>query len=373
MRLFISATSDFKPAQGGIAELSHQMARFFARAGHAVMVAAARTADTSAWDQEQDYQIVRVDRKDRRALDGAIRQFQPDFLLVNVAGSAWDTLRWRAWRLGVPLGLFVHGTDVTKRKSLLSGWKTLTSLRLSDVILVNSHYTGREIATKKRADQPVVVFHPGLEPGYGSRNPPLPPCPVDGKIRILSLCRHTERKGIDVSLEAFARVSARFPDAVFWIAGTGSQTNALKKQAVDLGLDSRVHFWGAVDDTLREALYHAADLYMMPNRRLDDGDVEGFGISFLEANAHGVPVIGGLEGGSAEAIEPGVSGWLVDGKNVDAVADVLSLALADPNLRVELGKRGRERAVSRFGYEHLVDQLYGELTALFPRLRTGRR
>jgi phosphatidylinositol alpha-1,6-mannosyltransferase len=369
MRFFISATSDFKPAQGGIAELSHQLARFLAKAGHSVMVAATlpRT-DSRSWDEEQDYAVVRVAQNDRRAVDGAIRKFQPDFMLVNVAGSAWDTLRWRAWRLGVPLGLFVHGTDVTKRKSLLSSWKTLASLRLSDVVLVNSHYTEGQILSKKRAGQPVVVFHPGLEPGYGTQNPPVPPCPIDGKIRILSLCRHTERKGIDVSLEAFARITARFPDAVYWIAGAGSQTKDLKARSTALGLDKRVHFWGEVDNTLREGLYHAADLYLMPNRRLADGDVEGFGISFLEANAHGVPVIGGLEGGSAEAIEPGVSGWLVDGKSVDAVVAAITEALSDPKLLVSLGAKGRERALTQFSYPHLIEKLCGELTALFPRL-----
>jgi phosphatidylinositol alpha-1,6-mannosyltransferase len=95
----------------------------------------------------------------------------------------------------------------------------------------------------------------------------------------------------------------------------------------------------------------------MANRTLPSGDVEGFGMVFLEASAAGLPVIGGRSGGVVDAVLHGETGFLVDGSSVPDITDALQLLLDDPALRERLGARGREFARSRFSWEIAAAQV----------------
>ena len=74
----------------------------------------------------------------------------------------------------------------------------------------------------------------------------------------------------------------------------------------------------------------------MPNRTMPDGDTEGFGLVFLEANACGRAVIGGRAGGAVEAVRDGESGLLVNGENVAEIAEAIKRVLGDDALRGRL-------------------------------------
>jgi phosphatidylinositol alpha-1,6-mannosyltransferase len=82
------------------------------------------------------------------------------------------------------------------------------------------------------------------------------------------------------------------------------------------------------------------DLFLMPNRTMPDGDTEGFGLVFREANACRKPVIGGRAGGVVEAVADGVSGLLVDGNKPDEIADAIERILGDPALAAQLSEGG---------------------------------
>ena len=80
----------------------------------------------------------------------------------------------------------------------------------------------------------------------------------------------------------------------------------------------------------------------MPNRELDNGDTEGFGLVFLEANAFKKPVIGGNYGGAVDAIINNKTGLLVDSKSTDEIADAVIKLIDNGNLRNELGENGHQ-------------------------------
>jgi phosphatidylinositol alpha-1,6-mannosyltransferase len=112
------------------------------------------------------------------------------------------------------------------------------------------------------------------------------------------------------------------------------------------------------------AAFSIADIFLMPNRALENGDIEGFGIVFLEANAFGKPVIGGNTGGVVEAIEDGVSGILVDSEDPNAVKNAIVRLLKDDSIREKMGRQGRERVVNEFNdlcasisFKQLVDSV----------------
>jgi len=115
-------------------------------------------------------------------------------------------------------------------------------------------------------------------------------------------------------------------------------------QVVGLAIADRIDFLGAVSDAELDRLYRSCTAFAMPNRTLADGDTEGFGLIFLEANACGKAVIGGRAGGAVDAIIDGETGLLVDGDDTDAIAAAIRSLLGDATLREKLAAGGLAHA-----------------------------
>jgi phosphatidylinositol alpha-1,6-mannosyltransferase len=146
---------------------------------------------------------------------------------------------------------------------------------------------------------------------------------------IFSVGRHIERKGFDQLIRAMAIVAGTLPEVRLYIGGTGPQTSELKAIVAELGLAQQVIFLGRLSDDELDAAYRHCHCFAMPNRTLGNGDTEGFGLVFLEANAYGKPVVAGRAGGAVDAVRDGESGFLVDGTDLHAIANAL-IKLFDP-------------------------------------------
>jgi phosphatidylinositol alpha-1,6-mannosyltransferase len=192
----------------------------------------------------------------------------------------------------------------------------------------------------------------------------------EGRTVLLTLARLIPRKGIDQVLRALKNSSRLPQDWLYLIAGTGPEEIALKELVAQLGLSDRVRFGGRIPDGEIPDLYGAADLFVQPNRTVE-GDTEGFGVVFLEANACGTAVIGGRAGGTADAIEVGESGLRVDGDSVEAVAEAIESLLGDPQRLREMGRRGLERARREFSLDRRARQFEELLLERIER-KTGR-
>ena len=128
-------------------------------------------------------------------------------------------------------------------------------------------------------------------------------------------------KGHDVMLEAWPAVLRRVPDAEYWIVGDGDDRARLESQARELGIAASVRFKGSVSSQELDVCYDRCCIFAMPARteleaRAPRG--EGFGIVFLEAMAHGKPVLGPRVGAPAEFIHSGEHGLLVDPTSAQA-------------------------------------------------------
>jgi phosphatidylinositol alpha-1,6-mannosyltransferase len=110
------------------------------------------------------------------------------------------------------------------------------------------------------------------------------------------------------------------------------------------------------------AFYNLCDAYIMPSREIaSSGDTEGFGITFLEANACEKPVIGGNSGGVVDAIVDGETGLLVDPLDPAAIAEKAILLLTDKALAEKLGIQGRERIEKGFTWRVITEKMMKEL------------
>jgi phosphatidylinositol alpha-1,6-mannosyltransferase len=169
-------------------------------------------------------------------------------------------------------------------------------------------------------------------------------------ILFVSIGRLQRRKGHDVAIKALAEVRRTVPHIRYLVVGDGTHRPHLEQLTRDLGLTDIVSFAGEVPDDTLPQWYRAADVFLMPNRT-DGVDFEGFGIVFLEAAACGLPVIAGQSGGAPEAVLADVTGRLVDGTDVGAVAEAIVALALNPGLRASLGRCGLHRVQTEFTWE----------------------
>lgn len=165
---------------------------------------------------------------------------------------------------------------------------------------------------------------------------------AEGKRVLLAPTRLVPRKGVDRLIEALPAVLAGAPDALLLVAGEGPQRAALEAAARGLP----VRFLGAVAPAEMPGLYALADLVVLPNRA-EPGESDGLPLVFLEANAAGKPVIGGHAGGTAEAVEEGRNGLLVEGDDPAAIAGAVIRLLTDAPLAARLAAGARAAAAER--------------------------
>lgn len=258
--------------------------------------------------------------------------------------------------LGLPYIIYCHGEEITQTDCYR--YQPLVRNHIycnADAVVANSEFAKQQLLRIGVAHERLHKITPGVEAARFQNALPnsefVNKHGLGRKTVILTVARLVPRKGHRAALQAFSRVCGEFPDAHYLIVGTGPEELRIRQQVQDLGLQERVTLAGFMPADQLPALYNLADVMLLANRREADGDIEGFGIVFLEANAAGKPVIGGRSGGAIEAIEDGSTGYLVDPDSPDEIAAALRRLLADPGLRNSLGAAGRKRSIEQYDWD----------------------
>ncbi|MFI0483752.1 glycosyltransferase family 4 protein [Actinomadura sp. 9N215] len=197
-----------------------------------------------------------------------------------------------------------------------------------------------------------VRFRPGLDGRAVRRRHGLGPGPV-----VLSVSRLVRRKGHDLLLDAWPGVVRRHPGARLVIVGDGPMRGHLIEQAARAA-PGTVTLPGTVSAADLPRYYAAADLFVLPCRDTRGGlQVEGLGLSVLEASAAGLPVVVGRSGGSPESVLDGRTGVLVDATRADGLAGVLDDLLADPGRARRMGDDGRRWVCEKWSWDRAAARL----------------
>ncbi len=195
--------------------------------------------------------------------------------------------------------------------------------------------------------------------------------PQDGVWRFVQACRLIDKKGLGLSLRAFAAFGRDYPASTFTIAGEGPLLPELRSLAEALGVASRVHFVGFLDTASLCQLYHESHAFLHPSQTPPDQNQEGIPNSMLEAMATGLPVLATHHGGIPEAVTDHRSGLLVEERDGDRFLDNLRRLAGEPGLWASLSaaaaREVRENFEQRAQIRHL-ESIYDELLAL----RVGR-
>jgi glycosyltransferase involved in cell wall biosynthesis len=290
------------------------------------------------------------------AIARRLRDTAPDLVHLHSGRATWLG-GVAAWWLGLP-GLTTRRMD----RRLKRNWRTrfVYGTALCRAVAI-SEAVAQCLAAGGIRDEIIRVVPSAVEPdrihprkarqvvreslGAGSDTPCL-----------LVAAALVQRKGIDVLVDALARLAEEDLFPTLWIAGEGPQRGALEHLTRDRGVASRVRFLGYRDDVAD--LLAACDIFVLPSRR------EGLGVAALEAMALGRPVVATRVGGLGEAVLHERTGLLVPPDDAEALRAALARLLREPALREHLGAAGPARIAQRYHAEAMVEayeRLYFEV------------
>ena len=311
-----------------------------------------------------------------RRLNTLLRRLSPD-IVIN-GGTRWVSWMLNKRRLDARLVNYVHGEEITipPHGRFVESYvveQQRKGLRLADANIVVSSFTrGLLLAENVAADKIELL------PNFVDTERFVLPVSRDSvreylswdknEFVFLTIARLIERKGIDDALRALAALKNHGRLDRQWryvIGGDGDEKEPLLALTQELGLLDNVEFIGYVSDDDLVRYYQAADVFLHPNKDVN-GDVEGFGLVFLEANACGAAVIGGRSGGAVDAIEDGVSGFLANAFDPVDVAEKIARYLEVPELARTHGRQGEQRVRSEFTLQKRRAELIAYLQSQLP-------
>lgn len=363
-------TNDYPPKVGGIQNYLWELWRRLDPETFAVFTTPYEGA--AEFDAGERYRIDRFRRfflsptpDVRREAERIIGEIGASFVLLDPAIPVGHL----GPSMSVPYGLVLHGAEVTIPARLPAVKRAYAkTLKGASLIVSASNYAFAEAERLVGQELPGVYVPPGVDVQRFSPRTPAerrairdrygisPTAPL-----IVSVSRLVPRKGMDVLIEATARLQVDYPDLQTLIIGRGRETDRLNK-LIDR-TRSPVQLLGSVTDEDLPDLVASADVFSMLCRNRWGGlEQEGFGIVFVEAAAAGVPQVAGNSGGAGEAVAHGETGLIVDDPaDVDQVVRAISSLLDDPARRARMGTAARSRAVAEFSYDHLAPTLAAAL------------
>lgn len=172
--------------------------------------------------------------------------------------------------------------------------------------------------------------------------------PVQGPLRIATVGRLVEKKGVRYAIEATAKLMGQGHDLEHVIIGDGPLRADLEALAASLGQSRRIHFAGARAHAAIADELARAHIFLSPSVTSATGDQDAPTNTLKEAMASGLPVVSTRHGGIPELVEDGVSGLLAPERDSDALADRLAFLIGNPEACAEMGRRGRASVVARY-------------------------
>jgi phosphatidylinositol alpha-1,6-mannosyltransferase len=358
---FCLVTNDFPPAVGGIQTYFRSLLE--ALPPDRVCVVAPARPGSEPVDSRVRFPIVRVasfrgqflpGRMTLRRLVHAVRDLEPSVIGFGSSMPLGLLAPELSRRLNIPFVMWHHGAELSIAARVPGLGRVLAS-RLSHASLhfVVSDWTRRVVESFLGKDVPIQVMRYGVDTERFAPSGEGPP--PSSHARALSVGRLVRRKGNDAAILALAALHRKGVSVTLDIAGGGPDRKRLEYLARDVGVADLVRFLGVVGDEDLPSLYRSHDFFVAPIRsRLFGLESEGLGITLLEAQASGLPVIAGDSGGTREALVDGETGFMVDGRNETEVARAMERLAGDAGLRKIMGQRGREFVRRHYSREAMV-------------------
>ena len=328
--------SEFPPGPGGIGDHAYNLALKLSEKGYGINVLTYERenfkSQTLSFDKGLPFDIFRYRRAGIGIFGVLIRLLlitkkiflsQKDDLIIASGNTP-------LWFLGIlsyfikrrDLYCIIHGTEMNHSK----GWKkkisSWSSNKYKKLIAVSS-YT-KNIIEKISKNKNILV----IPNGYNNlKIQNISKDKIPGSPSLITVGAVTARKGQHNVIKASPAIIKYYPKYQYHMVGIPKDKNKLLELAKNLNVDTHINFHGILSDQDLFTHISGSKIFVMLSEEQDDGDVEGFGIAIIEANACGIPAIGSKNCGIKDAISDNYSGVLVDPKNPDDIVDGISSIL----------------------------------------------
>ena len=354
MRVVI-ITADWPPIEGGISTVANQTAQALAKMGHDVTVVAPYFTGAKESDAAEPFRVVRFRGyglgwfRFFPMLVTSWRHVRRADLVLGINVSYGGVIAWTSrWMGGAPYVTFAYAYEFLRfQRARFVHAFLKTIYRRSERVVAISQFTADALADFGVPREQIVVAHPG------AAQPRAISAEVIDEMRerfvigdgpvVLAVGRFIARKGHETLVKAWPRVVQAYPDAVLVLVGRGPRLPYVSRLAQELGVRNSTRLTGYLGDAEVAALYRICTLFALPTGAAGDGDVEGFGLVFTEANAYGKPVVSGRSGGTVDAVTDGATGLLVEPDDAASVADAILELLHNPAAAAATGEAGRRR------------------------------
>jgi glycosyltransferase involved in cell wall biosynthesis len=372
-------TQDYGPDLGGMARRHVELCRRFGDDEEMMSASTVASPLAQSFDEHESYRIYRQPFPFQRAnrFSNQLRwahwltsDHSPEYDVIHCGNirPVGYAVRWTNRRLGVPYLVYVNGGDLLRerRKSEHSAVKRMSArsiLGKASGIVATSKWVAQlssdvmnevgvrnppRVAALDLGTDP-VHFNPKRDTGALRRRWGVGDAPV-----IITVARLVPHKGQDMGIRALAMLARDFPDLRYIMVGEGHDEARIRELARELGVLDKVGFVGPMrDDELPEA-YATSTIYLGASRVDNEINVEGFGISFLEAGASGVPSVAGDSGGVRSAVRDGETGIVVPPTDPDAISDAIRSLLLNRDRRIQMGKAARRAVETHYNWDRVA-------------------
>jgi phosphatidylinositol alpha-1,6-mannosyltransferase len=375
----IFVTQDYPPVGGGMSRRHVELCRRFGDGAATTMEVSTVSADDGGkFDRGEAYPVYRqsfsFDEANRFA-----NQMRWGYWLSRHSRGKIDVIHcgnirpvgyaitWPHTRLGLPYLMYVNGGDLLREKmKSRNGLKRAGARRLlgnASGIVATSRWVA-ELAGEVmdlvgiESMPPVgafdlgtdpVRFHPSWDTGSLRTKWSTGDSPI-----MLTVARLVPHKGQDSAIRALAALRNEFPDLHYVMVGDGHYESGLRDLARELGVEDRVVFAGLLPESELAEAYATATLYVGLSRVDREINVEGFGISFLEAAASGVPAVAGDSGGVRSAVRDGETGIVVPPQDIPSISAAIGSLLRDTSRRENMGRAARKAVEDHYNWDRVA-------------------
>lgn len=367
-------TLDFPPIHGGISHYLYEIVQHMPP--DFIRVVCVTPPDADLFDAQQKFEIVRLKIPTKWHLfTKQLKFFSPAFLLqlaksnnsqYVLCGQAHYSLLLPAWFYSklkrIPFGVFCYGLDLLYPQNY--SYRTIFNylLRQANVVFVDSS-AAQNIAINLQVDpDKISLIYPTINPtslaNHVSAEAIRERHGLANKKCIVTVGRLIERKGHDIVIQSLPAILNEIPEAHYVIVGTGPYESQLKRLVMELGLENSVTFAGYVSQKELGGYFSMCDVFTMISREIvETGDIEGFGIVYLQASSFEKPIVAGNSGGVPDAVLHEQTGLLVNPTDPNEVSVAITHILQNPALAKYFGVTGKNRVQTQFRSEEATKKV----------------
>lgn len=329
-------TSEFPPQPGGIGNHAYNLASQLSLNGFEISVLtdqrSSNNREETTFDAELRMTVHRIKLQKFRGFM-YIQRFLILLSLVRSADVVLASGKFSLWIVALSNVLkkrkciaVIHGSEVNFKSNFLK--KSIeVALKRFDAIIAVSNFTKSLI---DHLGLPVTVIPNGYDKNKWSEEI-IPETLLTGQPSLVSIGNVTTRKGqLNVILQ-LPHLKLKYPEIHYHCIGLPTEVDTFRYKARELSVEDCVTFHGRLEDSKMQSILMASDIFVMLSEETHTGDVEGFGIAVIEANALGVPAIGATGSGLDDAIVDGVTGCLIAPRDGIAFVRAVDTLLSSPD------------------------------------------